>query len=320
MNNNMRLAILVDADNVAPDDLDDVLIQIAGFGDAIIKRIYGDLRDTKLKNWDEKAKQLGFIEVHQTVYTKHKNATDIAMVIDAMKILFNKQVDGFCIVSSDSDFTPLVNTIKEYSIKVFGFGHSKTTEAFRKACNAFICIDDIRKINAPVEQSETNTLLQLSEKEIKLFTEAISICADESGWANISGVISTVQRMSPDFNCISYGFKKNSDLIKNNVNIFDIREVRNNPNNPSHKTTLIKMKSDVSLDTIFSEAILKYSDNKQPINISTLWNKFRKENPDFNFKSYGFGGLLDMLQSLDKNTFLLTKESNINYIQLKINK
>ncbi|RTL01499.1 MAG: NYN domain-containing protein [Proteobacteria bacterium] len=312
----MRLAVLVDADNVSPDDLDDVLIQIAGLGDAIIKRIYGDLRDNRLKNWDEKAKQFGFVEIHQTVYTKHKNATDIAMVIDAMKILFNKQVDGFCIVSSDSDFTPLVNTIKEYSIKVFGFGHSKTPDAFRKACNNFVCIDDIRKINEPTEPSTNQILPKLTEEDLKRFGEAISLCAEEDGWAHLGGVISTITRIAPDFNCLRYGYKKNSDLIKNNIQIFDIKEVHSNPNNRQHKNIFIKIKSDISLESIFSTAINKYSPDK-PIAIAQLWNCLRKEQPELSYKNYGFSGLLDMLKSLDQNKFVISRKNNVSFIALK---
>lgn len=312
----MRLAVLVDADNVSPDDLDDVLIHIAGLGDAIIKRIYGDLRDNRLKNWDEKAKQFGFVEIHQTVYTKHKNATDIAMVIDAMKILFNKQVDGFCIVSSDSDFTPLVNTIKEYSIKVFGFGHSKTPDAFRKACNNFVCIDDIRKINEPDEPSTSQILPKLTEEDLKRFGEAISLCAEEDGWAHLGGVISTMVRMAPDFNCMRYGYKKNSDLIRANVAVFDVKEVHSNPNNHLHKNIFIKIKSAMSLESLFSNAISKYSPDK-PIAIAPLWQKLRKENPELSYKNYGFGGLLEMLKSLDKNKFIISRTNNVNYISLK---
>lgn len=316
MNNNLRLAVLVDADNASTNDLDDILLQIAGLGDAIIKRIYGDLRDERLKNWDSKAKQLGFVEIHQTAYTKHKNATDIAMVIDAMKILFNKQVDGFCIVSSDSDFTPLVHTIKEHSIKVFGFGNVNTPEPFRKACNNFVCIDDIRKVSDSQESIEAVTTKELSEKDIKRFSEAISLCAEEDGWAHLGGVISTITRMAPDFNCMRYGYVKNSDLVKNNIKVFDIKEVRNNPNNPSHKNIFIKIKSDISLESIFAEAITKYSPNK-PIQIAQLWNSLRRENPELSYKNYGFSGLLDMLKSLDKTKFVISKENNVNFINLK---
>lgn len=316
MNNNLRLAVLVDADNASTNDLDDILIQIAGIGDAIIKRIYGDLRDERLKNWDSKAKQLGFVEIHQTAYTKNKNATDIAMVIDAMKILFNKQVDGFCIVSSDSDFTPLVHTIKEHSIKVFGFGNARTPEPFRKSCNNFVCIDDIRKVSDSKESSEILVTKDLSEKDIKRFSEAISLCAEEDGWAHLGGVISTITRMVPDFNCMHYGYIKNSDLVKNNVKVFDVKEVRTNPNNPSHKNIFIKIKSVISLENMFCDAINKYSPNK-PIVVAQLWNKLRKENPTFSWKDYGFRGLIEMLNSLDKSKFIISKASSVNYISLK---
>ena len=134
-----KLAVLIDADNARKNSIKDIMTQIANLGNARIKRIFGDLRNPCMKGWNEIAEEFGFIEFHQTSYTSGKNATDIAMVIEAMRIMYtNKDITGMCLVSSDSDFTPLISILKEHSIMVYGFGKETAPLAFKRACDIFL--------------------------------------------------------------------------------------------------------------------------------------------------------------------------------------
>ncbi len=227
-----KLAVLIDADNAPADIIDRLLEEIAKYGIASVKRIYGDWSHG-LNKWKAALLPHAIVPVQQFAYTKGKNATDMALVIDAMDLLYSGNFDGFCLVSSDSDFTRLASRLRESGLTVYGFGEKKTPEAFRKACDKFVYTEIFRpekpssgthknggktKPSADNGGSETDAL--------KLIKRAVRENADDLGWANLGPIGSYINKTNPDFDPRLYGFAKLSELIKS----FDIFEHRTDNN------------------------------------------------------------------------------------------
>ena len=228
-----RLAVLIDADNAPADIIDRLLEEIAKYGIASVKRIYGDWSHG-LSKWKAALLPNAIIPVQQFAYTKGKNATDMALVIDAMDLLYSGNFDGFCIVSSDSDFTRLASRLRESGLTVYGFGEKKTPTAFRKACDKFIYTEIFLpekqrankergngKTHAPAAEENNNT-----PDALPLLKRAVRENADDLGWANLGPIGSYINNTNPDFDSRLYGYGKLSDLIKS----FDIFEHRTDNN------------------------------------------------------------------------------------------
>ncbi|ROV56497.1 NYN domain-containing protein [Neisseria chenwenguii] len=226
-----KLAVLIDADNASADIIERLLAEVAKYGIASVKRIYGDWSHG-LSKWKAALLPHAIIPVQQFAYTKGKNATDMALVIDAMDLLYSGNFDGFCIVSSDSDFTRLVSRLRESGLTVYGFGEKKTPEAFRKACDKFIYTEifrpekhsDKNKNNAKPKPAETETAPETDVAT--LIKRAVRENADDLGWANLGPIGSYINKTNPDFDPRLYGFAKLSELIKS----FDIFEHRTDNN------------------------------------------------------------------------------------------
>ncbi|KFN39590.1 MAG: Maebl [Sulfuricurvum sp. MLSB] len=207
-----RLAVLIDADNSQPSTIEGLLDEIAALGIASVKRIYGDWTDTQLKSWKSSLLEHGLQPIQQFAYTTGKNATDSAMIIDAMDLLYTKNFDGFCIVSSDSDFTRLASRIRESGVKVYGFGEQKTPKAFIGVCDKFIFTENLRRAQnhkepaAPKIKTDDKALLALVRN-------AVEDTADEAGWSNLGTVGQKLINKSPEFDPRTYGYKKLVDLI-----------------------------------------------------------------------------------------------------------
>ncbi|MCK5879152.1 MAG: NYN domain-containing protein [Holophagae bacterium] len=231
-NRQKKLAVLIDADNAQPSIIEDLMTEIAKYGTASVKRIYGDWTDTRLKGWKEVLLVYAIQPIQQFGYTVGKNATDSAMIIDAMDLLYNEKLDGFCLVSSDSDFTRLASRIRESGLTVIGFGEKKTPKAFVGACDKFIYTEILRKdtISAPKQKAKTETLLRGDTKLVNMLRNAVDASADESGWAYLGNVGQNIVNQAPEFDPRNYGFKKLGELIKS-VKIFDIEE-RSSTNSP----------------------------------------------------------------------------------------
>ena len=211
-----RLALLIDADNAQASVIDVLLAEVASYGTAQVKRIYGDWTRPNLAGWKDVLLRHSIQPRQQFAYTKGKNATDAAMVIDAMDLLHSGRYDGFCLVSSDSDFTPLAARIRESGLKVYGFGEQKTPEAFVAACDKFIfteLLQDEAPGAAPPQRLATKEL-RSDAKLVTLLRKAVEDAADVDGWAELSGVGNTVNKRSPQFDQRNYGYAKLSDLIK----------------------------------------------------------------------------------------------------------
>ncbi|EGV35367.1 NYN domain-containing protein [Neisseria weaveri] len=230
-----KLAVLIDADNAPADIIDRLLAEIAKYGIASVKRIYGDWSHG-LSKWKAALLPHAIIPVQQFAYTKGKNATDMALVIDAMDLLYSGNFDGFCIVSSDSDFTRLASRLRESGLTVYGFGEKKTPEAFRKACDKFIYTEIFRpEKRAPEKNKNSGKAKTQSEPAetsaqqtdvSKLLIRAVKENADDLGWANLGPIGSYINKTNPDFDPRLYGFGKLSDLIKS-LDLFEYRTDNN---------------------------------------------------------------------------------------------
>lgn len=210
-----KLAVLIDADNAQPSIVDGLLSEIANYGIASVKRIYGDWTAPGLKGWKEVLLEHSIQPIQQFAYTTGKNATDSAMIIDAMDLLYTDNFNGFCIVSSDSDFTKLASRIRESGLLVYGFGEKKTPSPFVSACDKFIYTEVLRaKIDESVSivKKSSNELKQ-DAKLVNLLRNAVEASSDESGWAHLAPVGSNIAKQSPEFDPRNYGYGKLGELV-----------------------------------------------------------------------------------------------------------
>src|SRR5215217_5534617 len=211
-----RLAVLIDADNASPRIADGLFEEIAKIGEASVRRIYGDFSGPRLKPWADILAKHAIVPQQQFAYTTGKNGSDIALVIDAMDLLHSGRFDGFCLVSSDSDFTRLAGRIREQGVDVFGFGEQKTPESFRQACRRFIYTENLLQ--------ETRALEPDSEKSPKplwpasavapLLRKALAQMDSEDGWVRLSALGQRLANMTSDFDPRTYGYRKLSDLVR----------------------------------------------------------------------------------------------------------
>ena len=226
--NSTRLAVLIDADNAQPSITEGLLAEVAKYGTAHVKRAYGDWTAPQLKGWKDQLLAQSIQPIQQFAYTRGKNATDAAMVIDAMDLLYSGRFDGFCIVSSDSDFTRLAARLRESALTVYGFGERKTPKPFVAACDKFIYVENLTFANsdtdadavivgseakaarptaAPAAQLKSDTAL------VALLRNAVEAASDDDGWAQLSAIGNIITNQRPDFDSRSYGYAKLSDLI-----------------------------------------------------------------------------------------------------------
>jgi len=223
----LKLAVLVDADNTQASIVEGLLAEIAKYGVASVKRIYGDWTSTNLRSWKDKLLEYAIQPVQQFSYTTGKNATDSAMIIDAMDLLYTENLDGFCIVSSDSDFTRLAARLREDGKMVLGFGQRKTPKPFVAACDKFVYTEILRE---PEEEREERDAPPRVSAELKgdkriaaLLRSSVEDAADEFGWAYLGAVGTYIANRQPEFDPRNYGYRKLGDLIKGS-GLFDIDE------------------------------------------------------------------------------------------------
>lgn len=224
-----KLAVLIDADNARPAIIEGLLAEVAKYGTAHVKRSYGDWTKPDLNGWKEVLLRYSIQPIQQFRYTVGKNATDSAMIIDALDLLYTGRFDGFCIVSSDSDFTRLASRIRESGLMVYGFGERKTPEPFRTACDKFIYTEVLAATDATAAEAEAapkkRTAKELREdSRLKnLLRGAVEAASDDTGWAALGGVGSIVNKQSPDFDPRNYGYSKLSGLIRS-IGLFETEE------------------------------------------------------------------------------------------------
>ena len=220
-----KLAVLIDADNAQPSIIEGLLAEIAKYGTASVKRIYGDWTGSHLKGWKEVLLVYSIQPIQQFRYTVGKNATDAAMIIDGMDLLYINKFDGFCIVSSDNDFTKLASRIREAGLVVYGFGEKKTPEAFVSACDKFIYTEVLSSKedeSHPIRKKSTQELKQ-DTKLVNLLRNSIEASSDDSGWSHLAPVGNNIAKQAPDFDPRNYGYTKLGELIAA-TKLFEIEE------------------------------------------------------------------------------------------------
>ncbi|MCD6067895.1 MAG: Maebl [Bacteroidetes bacterium] len=244
--NDLRLAVLIDADNVPYANVKEMLEEVSKSGTPTIKRIYADWTKPTLAGWKNVLLENAITPIQQYSYTSGKNSSDSALIIDAMDILYSEKVDGFCIVSSDSDFTRLATRLREAGMKVIGIGEKKTPHPFITACDKFVYIEILKsaatKAKEPKEQKGKpahQALNKMDDTLIDLLEESITDLADEDGWTFLGDLGNFILKKKPDFDSRNYGFGKLLPLIKStNKFLIDERDT----GNKHHKHIFIKIK------------------------------------------------------------------------------
>ena len=219
-----RLAVLIDADNASAKIVDGLFEEIAKIGEASVRRIYGDFSNPRSKAWADTLSRYAIIPQQQFAYTTGKNASDITLVIDAMDLLHSGRFDGFCLVSSDSDFTRLAARIREQGVDVFGFGEQKTPESFRQACRRFVYTENLRTsaVNNKDAGATAKSLLPISAAT-PIIKKVITQMESEDGWVALGEVGTQLANMASDFDPRTFGFRKLSDLVRK-TDAFEIEE------------------------------------------------------------------------------------------------
>jgi uncharacterized LabA/DUF88 family protein len=210
-----RLAVLIDADNTSAKIADRLFEEIAQLGEASVRRIYGDFTRAGLRGWTDILAKHAIIAHQQFAYVTGKNASDIALVIDAMDLMHSGRFEGFCLVSSDSDFTRLAARIREEGLDVFGFGERKTPESFRQACRRFIYTENL--LLGAQAQAQAGALpikAQTPSDAVPLLRTAIAQMDSEDGWVSLGALGTRLANLAPDFDPRSYGVAKLSDLVR----------------------------------------------------------------------------------------------------------
>jgi len=227
----IRLAVLIDADNVPYSNVKGVMEEIAKYGTPTFKRIYGDWTKPTVSGWKNVLLENAITPIQQYSYTSGKNSSDSALIIDAMDILYSGKVDGFCIVSSDSDFTRLATRLREAGMKVFGMGEQKTPAAFRAACDKFIYIEILdqqeaigpKQIKLADLRKKEKVISKTDKALVSLITSSINDIADENGWAFLGELGNLLLKKRPDFDPRNYGFEKLLQLIRS-LQLYEIDE------------------------------------------------------------------------------------------------
>lgn len=241
---NLNIAVLIDGDNIPSANVKEMMEEIAKYGNPTIKRIYGDWTRPNLSKWKNLLLENAITPIQQYGYTTGKNATDSAMIIDAMDILYSGKVNGFCLVSSDSDFTRLATRLREAGMQVIGIGEKKTPNPFIVACDKFIYIEILKnqsqkKEDGDDKDSDKSSVDKITRKEINLLRTTISDSSDEDGWAFLGDVGGLIQKKQPNFDSRNYGFDKLTPLIKS-IGEFEL-EQRENPKS-RHKLIFVRNK------------------------------------------------------------------------------
>jgi len=250
MTHESSIAMLIDADNSPASKIEEILDELANYGVINIRRAYGNWKSPHLKGWEAVLHDYAIQPIQQFAYTKGKDATDAAMIIDAMDLLYTKSLDGFCLVSSDSDFTPLVMRIRANGLKVFGFGEKKTPEPFVNACSKFLYLENLgeptpaspptatKSDSTPVPELLTSPVAapaakpavgKVGTKELKantrlvnLLRKSVEAAADDEGWAGLGAVGQHISKQA-SFDSRNFGYAKLKDLFQA-IGLFEIRK------------------------------------------------------------------------------------------------
>lgn len=283
----MRYAVLIDADNVAAKYTKNILDELSNYGIATYKRVYGDWTRTSLAGWKNMALDNAITPVQQYSYTTGKNATDSAMIIDAMDILYSNNVDGFCIVSSDSDFTRLAIRLRESGKHVIGMGEKKTPKPFSTACNAFKYLEILAEEEVQSNEVDRVEMKTLEEAIIRIIAENANLEEE----INIGELGSRLQGRYPDFDVRNYGYSKFSQFLKD-FDCLNFRKVGS--------SILVSQKSkEIDLESVENVlAAIVQTNGSKGYNLGELKKQLCVKIPDFNLKKYGYSKFSRFVENL----------------------
>lgn len=309
----VKLAVLIDADNSSYKEIPLILQEIAKYGIASVKRVYGDWSSENLSAWREVLLPHAITPIQQFAYTKGKDATDMMLIINAMDLLHQGNLDGFCIVSSDSDFTPLASRIRESGLMVYGFGKNKTPQAFINACDKFVYTENLLS-NTMKESDNVKNSSEISNEQnlevekhvINLIYKGIKDTADDNGWANLADLGGYLVAVKPDFDSRTYGRAKLSGLLEQ-LNLFDI-ELRGS------QKYVRKKPSFGGFIKIFQELIISQNNLDNWLDLNGLINDLSIKYPDLDMQQYGCKNIKDAILKINSKNF----EFNIDKTQIKM--
>ena len=324
-----KLAVLIDADNSSCRQIPLILQEIARYGIASVKRVYGDWSSERLTAWRDVLLPHAITPIQQFAYTKGKDATDMMLIINAMDLLHDGNLDGFCIVSSDSDFTPLASRIRESGLLVYGFGKNSTPKAFINACDVFVYVENLENTedaqddisiefdskikdsksnhvqidDAIIEKSKSinpNQVVQIDTPTLNLIYKSIKDVAEDDGWANLSTLGNHLRNVKPDFDTRTYGRAKLSGLLQA-TGLFVI-ELRGS------QKFIKKRPSFADILKITQVVIEKYVGKNQWAFINPLAIEIKKTYPEFNAENYGFTNIQSALKAIESKYFELNQD------------
>ncbi|MEF9941131.1 MAG: NYN domain-containing protein [Lachnospiraceae bacterium] len=287
-----KYALLIDADNVSAKYISGILEEMTKHGIVTYKRIYGDWTSTQATKWKEELLENAIVPIQQFSNTVGKNATDSALIIDAMDILYANNVDGFCIVSSDSDFTRLANRIRESGMAVIGMGEEKTPKAFRTACTIFTNLENL--LDEDETSNDDKAEIQeetVSKATIERFIVSI-VTENENKDPGLSAVGSRIVNKYPDFDVRTYGYGSLSKFLEDS----DLFRVNKNEN--VYTVSMVKDQKHQEEVTNYIRSIVE-KHGRAGIGISELTNNIRQQYEDFSVKKYGYSQVWKFVQSID---------------------
>lgn len=323
-----KVVLLVDGDNARPSVLSEIIDEVGKFGTITIRRIYGDWTQQNMSGWKKLLQKYAMQPIQQFRNTTGKNATDSALIIDAMDILHSRDVQVFCIVSSDSDFTRLATRIREDGLQVVGIGERKTPESFVKSCNRFIYTENLNETT--VEDENTDALHRNADKAIApdprpLLIKAYQLYADEDEWIHLAQFGEYLRKIDPGFDQRTYGYRMLAQLIGAYPDLFEVQR-----DDKKKSNIFIRLKkAPEGLQTLATQKKKKYpTPNIQPelrgllekaykrakkddgwVYITQFGIVLRKVDPDFNVRDYGFKKLSDLIKSLEDMFEIRYKDS-----------
>ena len=269
-----KIALVIDAENTSVKYLDDILKELREYGIVTYKRMYGDFTDEYLKGWNQKAMDHAIVPIQQPRYSKLKNASDIMMVIDVMDILYSGNVDGFCIVSSDSDFTRLVNRLREGGMMVIGMGRSDASKTLKAACTKYIILETLGESETIADASAIVALAEIKS----IIMEIIKQCEESRERAGLGGIKSQIQRIHTDFDERNYGYNSMTTFVRD-MKEFEVITLNN-------AVYVERKKNEYSREEI--EAFILKSIAKSEIDLGKLGQKVHSKFADFNHKDFGY--------------------------------
>ncbi len=315
-----KFAVLIDADNSSINAISSVLEEVAKYGIASVKRVYGDWSSETLKKWRDVLLPHAITPVQQFAYTKGKDATDMILIIDAMDLLYAGALDGFCIVSSDSDFTPLASRIRENGLIVYGFGRKTTPEPFKKACDKFISVenlsfeekDEIKQNSIIKKENEVkdSIKIELNDKDfikqqidkatLNLIYKAVKDNSDDSGWAYLGLVGTYINTVKPDFDTRNYGHDKLSGLIK----ALDVFETK-----MQGSQMYLRKSSFSTFIKLVQKAINQYADKNNWADMEDIISYLKKS--DLNIRNYE-----EAIESIHSGWVEVKKINNKKFVRI----